>query len=217
LTKLEKAGLYVKAEKCEFSVPQTSFLGFLVIADGISMEPAKVQAIREWEVPKHIPDVQCFLGFANFYRRFIHKYLQKCELLYSVIRKENAFSWTPEHARIFETLKEAFCSAPILRHFNPALETVVETDASDFAAAGVLSQHFLEPAGSHVLHPVAYYSRNLTPADCNYAVYRVANHNYSTYPARPESLQASRARPRCTLPPAACSPPSALSTMKTHW
>jgi hypothetical protein len=170
LAKLEEAGLYVKGEKCEFSVSSTSFLGFIVSADGISMDPAKIQAIREWEAPKSVRDVQCFLGFANFYRRFIHKYSQKCELLYSLTRKDNAFSWTPEHTRIFEALKEAFCTAPILRHFNPALETLVETDASDFAAAGVLSQRFPEPDGSLVLHPVAYYSRKLTPAECNYGI-----------------------------------------------
>jgi hypothetical protein len=170
LAKLEEAGLYVKAEKCEFSVSSTSFLGFIVGADGISMDPAKIQAIREWEAPKNVRDVQCFLGFANFYRRFIHKYSQKCELLYSLTRKDNAFSWTPEHTRIFDALKEAFCTAPILRHFNPALETLVESDASDFAAAGVLSQRFPEPDGSLVLHPVAYYSRKLTPAECNYGI-----------------------------------------------
>jgi hypothetical protein len=66
--------------------------GFIVGADGISMDPAKIQAIREWEAPKNVRDVQCFPGFANFYRRFIHKYSQKCELLYSLTRKDNAFS-----------------------------------------------------------------------------------------------------------------------------
>jgi hypothetical protein len=74
-------------------------------------------------------------------------YSQKCRLLYGLIRKDKAFSWTPEHSKIFEALKEAFCTAPILRHFDPSLETIVETDASDFDAAGVLSQRFPEPDG----------------------------------------------------------------------
>jgi hypothetical protein len=60
--------------------------------------------------------------------------------------------------------------APILRHFNTGLETLIETDASDFAAAGILSQRFVEPDGSMVLHLVAYYSRKLTPAECNYGI-----------------------------------------------
>jgi site-specific recombinase XerC len=78
LAKLKEAGLYVRAEKWEFSVCSTSFLGFIVSVDGISMDPAKIQAILEWEAPNSVRDVQCFLDFANFYRRFIHKYLQKC-------------------------------------------------------------------------------------------------------------------------------------------
>jgi hypothetical protein len=78
--------------------------------------------------------------------------------MYGLIRKEKPFTATPEHSRIFEELKEAFCTAPILRHFNPALEPLVETDASDFAVAGVLCQRFAKPDGSLVLHPVSYYS-----------------------------------------------------------
>jgi hypothetical protein len=73
------------------------------------------------------------------------------------------------HPQVFDELKEAFCCAPILRHFDPALETIVETDASGFAAAGVLSQRFPE-GDSLVLHPVAYYSRKPTPAECNYGI-----------------------------------------------
>jgi hypothetical protein len=76
----------------------------------------------------------------------------------------------PEHARIFETLKEAFCSTHIVWNFNTAFETVVDTDFSDLAAAGVLSQHFPEPDGSHVVHPLAFFSCKLTPTECNYGI-----------------------------------------------
>jgi hypothetical protein len=169
LQKLQEAGLYVKAQKCKFCVSQTTFLGFVISKDGVSMDPAKVKAIHEWKPPTCIRDVECFLGFANFYRRFIHRYSQKCRLLYDLLRKDTPFAWTAAHSQVFDELEEAFCSAPILRHFDPALETIVETDASDFAAAGVLSQRF--PAGdSLVLHPVAYYSRKLTPAEYNYGI-----------------------------------------------
>jgi hypothetical protein len=82
LQKLHEAGLYVKAEKCEFCESQTTFLGFVISKDGVSMDSVKVKAIRESETPTCVPDVQCFLGFANFYRRFIHRYSQKCHLLY---------------------------------------------------------------------------------------------------------------------------------------
>jgi hypothetical protein len=133
------------------------------------MDPAKVKAIHEWEPPTCVCDVKCFLGFANFYWRFIHRYSQKCRLLYDLLRKDTPFAWTAAHSQVFNKFKEAFCSAPILRHFDPALETIVATDASDFAAAGVLSQRFPE-GDSLVLHLVACYSRKLTPAECNYSI-----------------------------------------------
>ena len=169
LQKLAEAGLFASPGKCEFSVSQTSFLGFIVGADGISMDPAKLDAIHKWESPTCVRDVQCFLGFANFYRRFIHRYSYKCRMLYDLLRKGTKFSWTPACEKAFLDLKEAFTTAPILRHFDPSLETILETDASDFVASGVLSQKFPED-DRFVLHPVAYYSRKLTAAECNYGI-----------------------------------------------
>ena len=67
LTKLKEAGLFIKSEKCEFSVQKTAFLGFIISEHGIKMNPKKVKAVLEWETPKNVKDVQCFLGFANFY------------------------------------------------------------------------------------------------------------------------------------------------------
>ena len=71
---LREYGLYAKLEKCSFSQNQVEFLGYVVSSDGISMDPMKVQAILEWQTPLSVRDVQCFLGFANFYRKFIKNY-----------------------------------------------------------------------------------------------------------------------------------------------
>ena len=71
LEKLYDAGLYGKPEKCEFNATTTTFLAFVISHEGISMDPDKVQAVQNWEKPKFVRDLQCFLGFANFYRRFI--------------------------------------------------------------------------------------------------------------------------------------------------
>src|SRR5258706_12083575 len=87
LQKLKEAGLYAKPEKCEFNVEKTTFLGFIISASGIEMDPAKVEAILCWETPSSVKDVQCFLGFANFYRRFIHKYSNVCQPLFNLLRK----------------------------------------------------------------------------------------------------------------------------------
>jgi hypothetical protein len=74
LQKLRDTGLYAKLEKCVFYQPQLEFLGSITSGKGLSMNPKKIQTIMEWRKPKTIRDVQCFLGFANFYRLFIQEY-----------------------------------------------------------------------------------------------------------------------------------------------
>jgi len=71
LSKLRKAGLYTKLEKCEFCIPYLDFLGHRISSDGILMDPKKVSSILEWSVPTDIKQLQSFLGLANYYRRFI--------------------------------------------------------------------------------------------------------------------------------------------------
>ena len=76
LEKLRKRGLYAKLEKCLFHQTEMEFLGFIATTEGLKMDPKKVEAIVSWEVPKTVRDVQCFLGFANFYQIFIKNYSQ---------------------------------------------------------------------------------------------------------------------------------------------
>ena len=87
LAKLKEAGLYANAEKCKFNVEKSTFLGFIILADSIEMDSAKIRAIIDWEAPKSVKDIQYFLGFANFYRRFIHKYSNLCQPLFNLLRK----------------------------------------------------------------------------------------------------------------------------------
>ena len=169
LTILLKAGLYVKGEKCEFFTTSSTFLGFVVGTAGIPMDPGKVSAITEWKSPTSVRELQSFLGFANFYRRFIEGYSHKVKPLTRLLSKNSTFSWGKEQENTFQALKKSFCSAPILRHFNPELETILETDASDTAISGILSQ-YVESCDKKLLHPVAYFSRNLTPAERNYGI-----------------------------------------------
>ena len=74
LTRLRNAGLQADIKKCEFNVQQTKFLGFIIGVDGISTDPSKVNVVQKWEPPKTVRGVQSFLGFCNFYRRFIKDY-----------------------------------------------------------------------------------------------------------------------------------------------
>ena len=172
LSKLEEAGLYLDIDKCEFHVTSIKYLGLIITTDGIQMDPDKIKAILDWETPRSLRDVQAFLGFANFYRRFIHKYSHIAKPLTALtlaINKGKPLPWTPNGPEdsAFKQLKQAFASMPVLRHFDPNLETWLETDASDFVVAAILSQR--GPDG--VLHPVAYMSKTMSPAECNYEIY----------------------------------------------
>jgi len=169
LQKLKEAGLFVKPEKCEFSVTKTTFLGFIISEEGLEMDPEKVNAVLNWEAPKFIKDIQCFLGFANFYHRFIYRYSHLCQPLFNLLRKDTPFVWDTACEQVFEALKKAFTSAPVLCHFDLDLETLVETDASDYVTFGILSQKHPEN-GKLVLHPVAFISEKMTPAECNYGI-----------------------------------------------
>jgi hypothetical protein len=167
LQALKDAGLQLDVDKCEFHKTEVLYLGLVISTQGIRMDQEKVEAIRNWENPKNVRDVRAFLGFANFYRRFIAGFSDIVTPLVRLTRKDISFRFDSACTDAFEQLKEAFCSAPILRHFNPDLTCVVEADSSDYVTAGVLSQH--DEYG--VLHPVAYLSKRLNPAECNYEIY----------------------------------------------
>jgi hypothetical protein len=144
-----------------------AFLGYVISPDGIFMDKSKVETIQCWATPSSIKDVRRFLGFANFYRRFIKGYSKITTSLTTLTWKDKPFSWNPTAQAIFDTLKMAFTSAPILIHLDPTKPFIVETDASDFALGAILSQFGIDG----LLHPVAFYSRKLTSAKINYQVY----------------------------------------------
>ena len=167
LSKLREYGLYAKFEKCAFERPSVEFLGYIVSPNGISMDQKKVVAIQEWQPPTRVRDVQSFLGFANFYRRFIKGFSSIAQPLVALTRKDKPFRWTPVEQTAFESLKTAFMSAPILLHPDPTKPFIVETDASDFAIGAILSQSDIDG----ILHPVAYFSRKFTAPEINYPIY----------------------------------------------
>lgn len=128
LNKLREAGLYLDINKCEFHVKRVKYLGLIITTEGIEMDQKKVDAIVNWHTPRHVKDVQSFLGFANFYRRFVADYSKIAAPLSSMTKNSNSdfvFPWAPdsEQQKAFQALKDAFTSAPVLAHFNPDKET----------------------------------------------------------------------------------------------
>ena len=166
LQRLHERELYVKLEKCEFHVQETRFLGFIISPDGIAMDPDRIKTIVEWPVPKSQHDIQVFLGFANFYRRFIEGYSRVVLPLTNLLRKMRKFLWTSAAQSAFDRLKTLFTSAPILKHFDPELPSTLHADSSGAAISGIISQPH-----NGVLHPVAFWSRKCIAAECNYDIH----------------------------------------------
>jgi hypothetical protein len=160
LERLQEHELYVKLEKCEFHVQETRFLGFIISPNGVAMDPDRIKTIVDWPVPKSLYDIQVFLGFANFYRRFIEGYSRVVLPLTNLLKKTKKFLWTKLAQEAFDTLKTLFTTAPILKHFDPDLPTHLHADSSGAAISGIISQPH-----DGVLHPVAFWSRKCLPAE----------------------------------------------------
>ncbi|SAL95633.1 hypothetical protein, partial, partial [Absidia glauca] len=170
LQRLKDHQLYAKLEKCSFSRKQVEFLGHIISPQGIGMDKAKVSAIQHWKPPTSVRELQVFLGFANYYRKFIAHYskiaLPMTKLLCT--KDKLPWNWTTPAQQAFDNLKDQFCTAPILQHPDHTKPFILETDASDFAIGAVLFQR-----GTHDdhLHPVAFFSRKFKAPEINYEIY----------------------------------------------
>ena len=163
---LKRTSLYGKLDKCTFGVTSVDFLGYIISDIGIGMDQQRVVSISNWPAPMNIKSLQSFLGFANFYRQFIPNYTNLVIPLLMLLKKNVKYEWSDNCENAFNQLKLAFTSAPILKHADTSRPFVVESDASDFAIGGILSQNY-----DGVLHPIAYYSRKLSAAEINYEVH----------------------------------------------
>jgi hypothetical protein len=166
LAKEAETSLTLKASKREFHTTETEYLRYVISPKGLRMDEEKIRTISEWQEPRNVKGTQSFLGFANFYQRFIKKYRRITTPLTRLTRKDVQWEWSDKKQQAFATLKEAMMTEPILQHFDPVKPVTIETDASDYAIGAVCSQ----PDESGVLHPVAYYSRKLKDPERNHDI-----------------------------------------------
>ncbi|KAI3368526.1 hypothetical protein L3Q82_025538 [Scortum barcoo] len=220
LQRLLENQLFVKAEKCEFHVSKVSFLGFIIAPGQLHPDPSKIKAVENWPTPSTRKKLQQFLGFANFYRRFIRNYSKVAAPLTCLTSTTKPFLWTPEAERAFTLLKSLFTSAPILSHPDPSLQFIVEVDASETVVLALQEwRHWLEGAEQPFLvwtdHKNLAYLRSakrLNPRQARWALflsrfeftltYRPGSHN--TKPdalSRQFSLDTSPSEPASILPP----------------
>ena len=141
------------------------YLGFVLRAGQLAMNPNKTKAIEAWEVPKCKKDLQSFLGLVNYYRRFIRNCSGIAKQL-TTLTKNVPFNWSNDADIAFKTLKRAVISAPVLRQFHQDHKVYVTTDASKLAIGAVMEQEFADGR-----HPVAFLSRTLNSAEQNYAAH----------------------------------------------
>lgn len=159
LQRLLENRLHIKAEKYEFHSKNVSFPGFLVEEGQVHSDPENVRAVVEWPIPENKKQLQRFLGFANFYRRFIRNFSHVVAPLTSLTSPTVKFIWTQETDITFTKLEHVFTTAPVLVHPDPSKQFVVEVDASDTGVGAVLSQ--LE-GSENKLHPCAFVSPHLS-------------------------------------------------------
>ena len=119
LCRLRANGLYCKGSKCKFYQNSMEYLGYILSPEGLCMAEDKVKAIVDWPVPRKVKDIQSFLGFANFYHRFIYEYSEILLPLTCLTRKGIPWNFDDKCLATFNELKQAFTHAPILTHWIP--------------------------------------------------------------------------------------------------
>ncbi|KAK1803891.1 hypothetical protein P4O66_003831 [Electrophorus voltai] len=160
--------LYCKLETCEFYRREVSFLGYVICEGSVRMQPCKVEAVMSWPRPRNRRELQCFLGFANFYHRFINSFSTLARPLTDLLcGPSKRIKWNSEVEKSFAELKAAFSTALVLQQPDPSKPFVVEIDASNVGVGVVLSQHKGE---ARQLKPTAYFSKKLSPAERNYGM-----------------------------------------------
>ena len=191
--RLKQYNLKIKPKKCQFFNTSVLFLGHILLAKGISVNPEKVEKVRTWPVSKNIKEVQSFLGLASYYRQFIDKFAEKARCLHELVgptsnkhRKARAkkekdnpttanqtepriFEWTMKHQEAFDALKEALSTAPVLGYPDFSREFILEIDASLNGLGTILSQQGKDGQ----IHVIAYVSHSLHPSERSM-------HNYSS-------------------------------------
>ena len=162
------------ADKCEFHVTSCEYLRYMLSPEGLTMAPYKVQIILDWPEPQKVKDIQSFLGFTNFYCHFIFGYSKITVPLMCLTRKGTPWHFTNECRSAFEALKKAFTTAPVLTHWIPDTQITVETDASDYVLATVLSI----TTSNGELHPIAFHSRTFSALELNYDVHNKSSSQF---------------------------------------
>ena len=154
--------LFAKLRKCDFWLKEVPFLGHIVYAEGIRVNPAKVEAVVNWKPPRNVTEVRSFLGLAGYYRRFVKGFYVIASSLTKLLRKGVKFEWDDKCQSSFEQLKKILVEAPVLIQPTLGREYAMYSDASKIGLGCVLMQDG---------KVVSYASRQLKPHEQNYPIH----------------------------------------------
>ena len=138
--RFEEANLQLHPGKCAFAQSQVQYLGYILSENGISPSPEKVKAVQNYPTPKNVRDVRAFLGLASFYRRLVPDFAHIAKVLTVLTRQDQTFTWGQKQQEAFETLKDRFCTAPVLSYPDFKLPSILATDASGTRIGAILLQ-----------------------------------------------------------------------------
>lgn len=161
-----KANLTLNISKSRFCVTRVQYLGYVIGNGGITTDPEKVSAIRNWPIPKNLKQVRGFLGVAGWYRRFVENFSTVVYPITETLSSKKKFTWTPEAQTAFEKIKLLLSSSPVLINPDFSKKFYLHCDASDFGIGAVLVQ--LDEDGDE--RPVAFMSKKLNSSQRNYSV-----------------------------------------------
>ena len=161
---LRNANLKLKPKKCQLFQRQVMYLGRVIGVDGTSPDPEKTSKVKEWPVPKTVRDVRSFIGFANYYRRFIKNFASIAKPLHDLTKKSARFEWTPAQQASFDQLRLELVTAPVLQYPDYSGSFIVDTDASNVSIGAVLSNEI-----NGVDRPLVFSSRVLSRTEMMYS------------------------------------------------
>jgi hypothetical protein len=144
LERLLQYKLYVNIKKSKFNVVKTIFLNFIIIRDDVKMNSNKIEMIVNWSKSHSHKDVQIFLRFVNFYRRFIKKFFRVANALFALLKNDDKdkfhifFEFISDAKKSFEKFRQIFFTTSLLRHFDSNRKIKFETDASDFVISEII-------------------------------------------------------------------------------
>ncbi|KAE9169127.1 hypothetical protein PF005_g28091 [Phytophthora fragariae] len=165
--KMRENKLYANLKKCVFCAPEILVLGCYVRKSGVRADPEKISSICSWPTPKNQTELRQWLGLANYLHKYTKDYAGLIQPMSSLLKKDVAWNWRPEHQDAFDAVKKSLAAAPVLMLPDTSRPLHVVCDASDFAIGCALMQFDAEGRE----RVVSYQSRQMKPAEKNYPVH----------------------------------------------